>query len=311
MICVVLIKTYFVASVPIMISMETHVSEMWTVDGYDAFLMAQSEGLIQRPKKGIIPLLPEPTVPEGLLVVLRLKSGVELAMTSFDDEKTITSRKSATQQNEQMSRIPFPNGDESSNEYDVDEVEEVEEGNGSAEADKDSDPNSVNEKSNSDKDVLSTLRRLMAFNPLTRSLPSYCGGDPKPNPEPGPLGTPLSAWGVSTGTSPEIKNSMHQNLNCHPTDVNSNATGESESEEIRDIAFFVPAGTRVYTSMTAALATWRAVLRMNDIPEHRGVKNRNSVADSGRKNEVMITIIQFFGHLINDFTTTVIRSYNV
>ena len=134
------------AALPMLICMEQHVAEMWTVDGSECLSLAQALGLVQTASEEV----PEPSVPEGLLVVLRLKQFEEVPLGEGMVE--------AGRQEGKENRSNEGKHDEE------EEDEEEEEGGGYGKA------------RVVDDVVVSSMRRAMMFNPLQRAMSNLCVG---------------------------------------------------------------------------------------------------------------------------------------
>jgi hypothetical protein len=151
---------------PMMICMEQHVAEMWTVDAADCLFLAESRGLTYRASSNPYSTsLPEIAAPDGLLVIFRLKI--------FEDD---TGDKKSEKKNTS---------------YDNSEFDESKDG---------LEKEDFSSRRNNDNSM-NSMHETMMFNPLKRSLTSLCynshssdkkitksnaskPSNPNPNPEP-------------------------------------------------------------------------------------------------------------------------------
>ena len=150
--------------------------------------------------------LPEPSVPDGLLVILRLKQFDESNQPSVDMQRTLEASQAAAaaQEGKENRRSNY----EEKNHDDDDE-------------DDDDDDTYHRKRAQPlvDDITITSMRTALMFNPLKRALSNLCTDD-------------------QTGSQ------------C--------------------IALFAPMGTRISAAISTALISWRAALRSQDIPEHRG-----------------------------------------
>ena len=219
-----------------MISIEQHVLEMWTVDPTDSLSIAQSKGLLPRsPDKN----LPDLCAPEGLLVVLRLRKfeDFESEIEEKEEEEEVVLSKgrkvesgSGPKFGDSKRRDEDDDGGDRKGNHDNDEEEEEEE----------EDESKYKKKTNKytvTDNTAESIRKSMMFNPLKRSLSPFC----------------------TTSTSTSLQDTS-----------SSSSTLSAYSLEPECIAIFAPIGSRVSAALSSALVSWRATLRAQDKPEHRG-----------------------------------------
>jgi hypothetical protein len=139
------------ASLPILISFEHHVAELWTVDASECLTIAQSRGFIRNPPSGPeseLRGLPAPQAPDGLLIIIRLNE--------FQDCECDTTA-------------------------DIDASNTLQH-DSEAEEDGDDDDTNVGRRGGGSRRVKNTtsvtqidrVRKSMMFNPLKRSLSPFC-----------------------------------------------------------------------------------------------------------------------------------------
>jgi hypothetical protein len=139
---------------PITVCMELHVAEMWTVDAQDCLSLAYSKGFGKSSSSRIN--LPEPSVPEGLLVILRLKQ-----FNQSEEEE---------EEEEEKSDKDSMHGDES-------DFKEADDDND----DDTNDNRTNNSRKNNASNAEENLRKAMMFNPLKRSLSLFCNRNTNKN----------------------------------------------------------------------------------------------------------------------------------
>jgi hypothetical protein len=128
--------------------MELHVAEMWTVDAQDCLSLAYSKGFGKRSSSGNN--LPEPSVPEGLLVIFRLKQ------FNQSEEEEETNDKDSIHRDE----------------IDLKEADDDDDTN---------DDRTNNSRRNNASSAEEDLRKAMMFNPLKRSLSLFCNRNTNKN----------------------------------------------------------------------------------------------------------------------------------
>ena len=185
------------------------------VDASECLSLAQTMGLIR--SNGDNETLPEPSVPDGLLVILRLKQFDESAVDIQHNLRTMEANQAAAavQEGKENRRTNY----EEKNRDDDDEED-------------DDDDDTYHRKPTQplvDDVTITSMRTAMMFNPLKRALSNLCTDD-------------------QTGSQ------------C--------------------IALFAPMGTRISAAISTALISWRAALRSQDIPEHRGQGNKRTTTSS-------------------------------
>ena len=137
-----------------MVSMELHVAEMWTVDASDCLSIAQARGLLdQYPDKNV----PKLTAPEGLLVVIRLKKFRD------DEGEEMRALIEVEKVNESPLKMKSKTKEEDDEEDDDDEEEE-----------KDTRYETKKNKYSLPDSTADHIRASMMFNPLKRSLSPFC-----------------------------------------------------------------------------------------------------------------------------------------
>jgi hypothetical protein len=138
---------------PMTVCMELHVAEMWTVDAEDCLSLAYSKGFAKQTSLSSFGNnLPEPSVPEGLLVILRLK---QFDQSEEEGEET---EKDSTYDNESDFK-----------ERDDDDDDDI------------TDDRTSNSRKNNASKTEENLRKAMMFNPLKRSLPQFCNRNTNTN----------------------------------------------------------------------------------------------------------------------------------
>lgn len=224
--------------------MEQHVAEMWTIDPAECLAIAHANGLLLHnlDEDGY---LPELSAPKGLLVIIRLK-------TSYDHEIN----KKAEVDNEINKCVRSESQFDKYTHEDDDLDSEEEEGEDDEETVRQDPSRTIKFSQNHGTEKL--IRQSMMFNPLRHSLSPFCPD--------------LTLTSQSSVPTPVI-------APC-PTPT-ALSPGFSYSIEPTCIAIFAPTGSKVSAALTSALVTWRAALRSQDIPHHRGGGGSKTVDSSG------------------------------
>jgi hypothetical protein len=141
-------------SLPILISFEHHVAELWTIDASECLTIAQSRGFIRNPPSGPeseLRGLPAPQAPDGLLIIIRVN---EFRDCECDTTADIDASNTSQHESE---------AEEDDNDDDDDDTNVGRRGGGSRRV-----------KNTTSVTQIDRVRKSMMFNPLKRSLSPFC-----------------------------------------------------------------------------------------------------------------------------------------
>jgi hypothetical protein len=183
--------------------MEQHVAELWTIDAAECYALAQEKNLLtpyksdiakgQRANTAIAP----PNIPEGLLVVVRLKTTVSSGAGDSETKGTYGATAGGSPSQPVVKRSRASPGDDDDDEFDRDDGKEDEDD------EEEEDPHIARRRRILENAAdAEAIRKMLAFNPLQRSL-SDIGSFPTADRESvkGPTGPTCIAMFAPTGSA--------------------------------------------------------------------------------------------------------------